>query len=122
MSNPKVILLQGQFKFSPKLTNAQLNDNYHYTDFDLSINTITCNSFLKIFRNEDVAFRDVKHIIQSKDAGNAQNMQGFVSRNPKNFSPAGFLLKKLMFIFSVIILLKKSIIFIIKINIFLNFY
>ena len=68
MSNPKVILLQGQFKFSPKLTNQQVNDNkkyHHYTDFDLSIDTITCNSFLKIFQNEDIAFKDLKYIIQT---------------------------------------------------------
>ena len=67
MSNPKVILLQGQFKFSPKLTNQQVNDNkkyHHYTNFILNVDTITCNSFLKMFQNENIAFGDVNYIIR----------------------------------------------------------
>lgn len=64
---PKIILLQGDFKFRPKLTDQQINEykrDHNYHDFDISTETITCNCLLKMFNNIDDAFKDVHYFIR----------------------------------------------------------
>lgn len=65
MVRVRVILLQGELKFSPKvLPNNIQTLNYNTNgDWELKDKSIECKCFGKLFESEDNAFRSIRNFI-----------------------------------------------------------
>ena len=65
MSNHKIILLQGEFKFKPKLLDNQINRFNNDLNWDIQKNKIECNCIGIPFNDEKTAFKGILDLINN---------------------------------------------------------
>ena len=68
----KVILFKGKFKIKPPFNDEQLrdiNNDYHFDEFDLANDCLTCKGTLREFRGNR-GFKDIEYIIKNYKRSN----------------------------------------------------